>query len=54
MTFDLSDGIAVLERTPAALHAMLLGHIAQTARVMATQYRDAIGPWRAYLPIMDR
>ena len=31
-----------------------LGHIAQIARVMAKQYRDAIGPWRAYLPIMDR
>lgn len=31
-----------------------LGHIAQTARVMAKQYRDAVGPWRAYLPIMDR
>jgi hypothetical protein len=22
--------------------------------VMAKQYRDAIGPWRAYLPIVDR
>ena len=31
-----------------------LGHIAQTTRVMAKQYRDAIGPWRAYLPIVDR
>ena len=31
-----------------------LGHIAQTARVMAKQYRDAIGPWREYLPIVDR
>src|SRR5258708_3252748 len=31
-----------------------LGHIAQTARVMAKQYRDAVGPWRAYLPILDR
>jgi hypothetical protein len=31
-----------------------LGHIAQIARVMAKQYRGAIGPWRAYLPIMDR
>jgi hypothetical protein len=31
-----------------------LGHMAQTARVMAKQYRDAIGPWRAYLPIVDR
>ncbi len=31
-----------------------LGHLAQTARVMAKQYREAIGPWRAYLPIVDR
>jgi len=31
-----------------------LGHIAQIARVMAKQYREAVGPWRAYLPIMDR
>ena len=31
-----------------------LGHIAQTARVMAKQYRDAVGPWREYLPVMDR
>src|SRR5688500_4314679 len=30
-----------------------LGHLAQTSRVMAKQYRDAIGPWRAYLPIVD-
>ena len=27
---------------------------AQLARVMAKQCREAIGPWRAYLPIMDR
>lgn len=31
-----------------------LGHIAQVARVMAKQYRVAIGPWRAYLPVVDR
>jgi hypothetical protein len=31
-----------------------LGHIAQVARVMAKQYREPIGPWRAYLPIVDR
>jgi hypothetical protein len=30
-----------------------LGHIVQTARVMAKQYRDAVGPWRAYLTVMD-
>ena len=70
MDFDLPTGAAVLERTPGTLRAMLdglappwadatwvahdLGHIAQSARVMARQYREAIGPWRAYLPIMDR
>jgi hypothetical protein len=31
-----------------------LGHIAQTARVMAKQYREAIGPWSEYLPIVTR
>ena len=31
-----------------------LGHIAQVARVMAKQYREPVGPWRAYLPILDR
>jgi hypothetical protein len=31
-----------------------LGHVAQTARVLAKQYRDEIGPWTAYLPIVNR
>jgi len=31
-----------------------LEHIAQTVRVMAKQCRNAIAPWRAYLPIVDR
>lgn len=31
-----------------------LGHLAQTARVMAKRHREAVGPWRAYLPILDR
>lgn len=31
-----------------------LAHIAQIAEVMAKRYRDAAGPWRAYLPILDR
>jgi len=31
-----------------------LGHVAQVSRVMAKQYRDAVGPWRQYLPVMDR
>jgi hypothetical protein len=29
-----------------------LGHIAQVSRVMAKQYRDAVGPWIAYLPVL--
>ncbi len=31
-----------------------LGHLAQTARVMAKRHREAVGPWRAYLPILER
>jgi DinB superfamily len=31
-----------------------LGHLAQVARVMAKRYRTAVGPWRAYLPVLDR
>ncbi len=31
-----------------------LGHIAQIARVMAKQYKDDIGPWQEYLPIVSK
>jgi hypothetical protein len=31
-----------------------LGHVKQVARVMAGQYREAVGPWREYLTILDR
>lgn len=31
-----------------------LGHLAQISRVMAKQYREEVGPWRAYLSVMDR
>ena len=30
-----------------------LGHIRQVVRVMSKQYRDAVGPWRAYLSILE-
>jgi hypothetical protein len=30
-----------------------LNHVAQIARAMATRYADAVGPWRAYLGILD-
>jgi hypothetical protein len=30
-----------------------LGHIRQVVRVMAKQYREAIGPWTTYLTIVN-
>ena len=47
-------GAVTLRQLLATWVAHDLGHIAQVARVMARQYREAIGPWRAYLPVMDR
>jgi hypothetical protein len=29
-----------------------LGHVAQVARVMAKQYREAVGPWLPFLPVL--
>lgn len=31
-----------------------LGHIGQIVRVMSKQYGDAVGPWKAYLPVLTR
>jgi uncharacterized damage-inducible protein DinB len=31
-----------------------LGHIGQIVRVMAKQYREAVGAWQAYLPVLSR
>jgi hypothetical protein len=47
-------GLVTLRQLLATWVAHDLGHIAQVARVMAKQYRDAVGPWREYLPVMDR
>jgi hypothetical protein len=47
-------GNVTLSQLLATWVAHDLGHIAQAARVMAKQYRGAVGPWRAYLPVMDR
>ena len=46
-------GRVTLRQLLATWVAHDLGHIAQAARVMAKQYRGAVGPWRAYLPVMD-
>ncbi len=47
-------GLVTLRQLLATWVAHDLGHIAQIARVMAKQYRDAVGPWRQYLPVLDR
>jgi hypothetical protein len=47
-------GAVTLRQLLATWVAHDLAHVAQTARVMAKQYREAVGPWRAYLSIMDR
>jgi hypothetical protein len=47
-------GTVTLRQLLATWVAHDLGHIAQISRVMAKQYRDAVGPWRAYLSIMGR
>lgn len=47
-------GEVTLEQLLATWVAHDLGHIAQIARVMAKQYKDEVGPWRNYLPILDK
>ena len=47
-------GAVTLRQLLATWTAHDVSHVAQISRVMAKQYRDAVGPWRAYLPIMDR
>jgi hypothetical protein len=63
----LADG-AVLERKgrhpalgPVSVGELLaawvvhdLGHVKQVARVLAGEYREAVGPFREYLTILDR
>lgn len=47
-------GVVTLRQLIATWVAHDLGHIAQTARVMARRYREDVGPWRRYLPVLDR
>ena len=47
-------GRVTLRQLLATWVAHDVSHVAQIARAMAKQYREAVGPWRAYLPVMDR
>ncbi|HJZ72991.1 MAG TPA: DinB family protein [Vicinamibacterales bacterium] len=45
-------GVVTLGQQLATWVAHDLGHVRQVVRVMARQYADAVGPWRAYLSIV--
>lgn len=45
-------GPVTLQQLLAAWVVHDLGHLAQVARVMAKQYRDAVGPWVPFMPVL--
>ena len=66
MTFDLDQSRQVLAGTPDAFRATLgglwtrggapmhdLNHQTQIVKTLAKRYREAIGPWRRFLPVVD-
>ena len=46
-------GVVTLGQHLSTWVAHDLGHISQIVRVMARQYTDAVGPWKAYLSILN-
>lgn len=46
-------GVVTLSQLLAAWAAHDLNHLHQISRVMAHQYREAVGPWSAYLGVMQ-
>jgi hypothetical protein len=46
-------GIVTMRQLLATWVAHDLDHIMQIARVLATQYADAVGPWREYLRVIS-
>ena len=46
-------GEVTLEQLLATWVAHDLNHVSQVARKMAVKYSDEVGPWRAYLSILD-
>jgi hypothetical protein len=47
-------GVVTLSQLLSTWAVHDLGHIGQIVRVMAKQYKEAVGPWQAYLPILGR
>ena len=46
-------GVVTLSELLATWAVHDLTHLHQVSRVMAHQYRDAVGPWRAYLGVLQ-
>jgi len=46
-------GLVTLSELLATWAVHDLTHLHQLSRVMAHQYRDAVGPWKAYLGVMQ-
>lgn len=46
-------GAVTMDQLLATWVAHDLNHLGQIAKTMAKQYRDAVGPWRSLLPILD-
>ncbi|MEN3326553.1 MAG: hypothetical protein V7638_1360 [Acidobacteriota bacterium] len=61
LTSDLLDkrgrhpelGLVTLRQLLSTWVVHDLGHVRQIVRVMSKQYGDAVGPWKAYLSILD-
>jgi hypothetical protein len=49
-----SLGVVTMRQHLATWTAHDLTHVGQIVRVMGKQYRDAVGPWLAYLPLLGR
>ena len=47
-------GVVTLSQLLATWVVHDLSHIGHIVRVMSKQYGDAVGPWKAYLPVLTR
>ncbi|HUG88812.1 MAG TPA: DinB family protein [Actinomycetota bacterium] len=47
-------GSVTLEQLIATWAAHDLGHVGHVVEVMSKRYRQEVGPWRAFLPFLDR
>lgn len=64
MTLDESDfeltgihpelGLVTMKQLLATWVVHDLSHLAQISKVMAKHYKDEVGPWQAYIPILKR